>query len=65
LRDVFPYTAAHVPQGLVRHVPGERRFAFDLVDRRMLNTPVPIRGRQGLFDLPADVQDKIAALGVI
>ncbi len=49
---IEPYRADLVPQGLFQFTEGERRFAWFLDDRRMLENPVPVRGQLGLFDIP-------------
>jgi len=51
LREIMPYTAALVPQGLFPFTPGERRFAWMLEDVKMLEQPVPVKGRLGLFEV--------------
>lgn len=38
-------------------VPGQ--FHWDFRDTRLLTSCVPVRGKQGLFDLPTDVEDAV------
>ena len=52
LRDVFLYTEEHVAQGLFPFNPNERRFAWDLIDRKLLTKPIRVKGQLGIFDLP-------------
>ncbi len=48
---IEPYRADLVPQGLCPYTEGERRFAWFLDDRKMLDTPLPVHGQLGLFDV--------------
>lgn len=55
LRDVVAYTPELVPQGLCPHTAGEVRYGWLLEDVKMLERPVPVKGRLGLFDLPLGI----------
>lgn len=43
------------------YTPG--RFRWDLTDLRRLDTPIPWKGAQGLFDIPDDVIDAARRAG--
>lgn len=49
---IEPYRKDLEALGLCPFVEGERRYAWFLDDVKMLDTPVPVKGRLGLFDLP-------------
>ncbi len=51
---IEPYRKSHEALGLVPFTEGEKRFAWFLDDVKMLETPLPITGRLGLFDVDLD-----------
>lgn len=59
--EQFHKTGSRLPadEPFGNFAPG--RFAWRLENLRVLPEPIPMRGQQGLFDVPADVLEKVNA----